>query len=378
MVVRTVSARRVKTAGLFGILLAAAAAVFSYPEAAAAGASRGLSVCSSVIIPSLLPFLVLTGVFMRSSLGDTVGRILGRPIGWLFRLPPAAGGAVVLSFIGGYPVGAAAIEQLLSRRQIGERDAARMLHFCVNAGPAFAVSAVGAGMLGDSRRGWLLLVAHLLGAVLIGVAEARLVPRPSEKTALPTDALPPAAAFTAAVNGACASLLSMCGFVVLFSVILSLLDGSGATAAFDRLIHLPVTLTGGEVSAATPSLLPGLLEVSCGCLEVAGSPAPSVFLLGFLLGFGGLSVQCQVRAVLQAYPHVLDRFFGFRVLHGLLGGVLSTLLFRVVPLPVNVFGSGDARLRLFTVSPTVSVCMLAMCVAFLLAGEKKVGKGRNL
>lgn len=371
MVVGVVNGRRLKTAGLFGVLLVAGVLLFGYPAAAAAGASRGLSLCSSVIIPSLLPFLVLTGVMMRSSVGEAVGRLIGRPVGWLFRLPPAAGGAVILSFLGGYPVGAVAVEQLLSRRQIDERDAARMMHFCVNAGPAFAVSAVGAGMLGDVRRGWLLLLAHLLGSVLIGVAESRFADRTGKREFSRVGALSPATAFTAAVNGAAQALLSMCGFVVLFSVLLSLLDGSGVTAFFDRLI-------GGGASPAAPSLLPGLLEVSCGCLEIAGSPDKSVFLLGFFLGFGGLSVQCQVRAVLGAYPGALARFFTFRVLHGLLSGGLSFLLFRVVPLPVSVLKPGQAALRLFTVSPTVSVCLLFMCVAFLAAAEKKVGNSRNL
>ncbi len=370
MVAGVVNGRRIKTVGLFGVLLLAGVLLFGYPEAAAAGASRGLSVCSSVIIPSLLPFLVLTGVLMRSSVGTAVGRFIGRPVGWLFRLPPAAGGAVVLSFIGGYPVGAVAVEQLLSRRQIDECQAARMMHFCVNAGPAFAVSAVGAGMLGDARRGWLLLAAHLLGSLLIGVTESRLIGRPGKGAFSSTGALSPAAAFTAAVNSASAALVSMCGFVVLFSVLLSLLDGSGVTAFFDRLF------SGG--SPAVPSLLPGIFEVSCGCLEIAGSPDKSVFLLGFFLGFGGLSVQCQVRAVLAAYPGTLARFFTFRVLHGLLGGGLSFLLFRVVPLPVSVLKPGVATLHLFTASPAVSVCLLAMCIAFLAVAEKKVGNSRNL
>ncbi len=378
MVAATVNMRRLKTAIFFGILVIAGVAVFRYPSAAATGASRGLAVCSSVLIPSLLPFLVLTGVFMRSSLCDTVGRWLGKPVAWLFRLPPAAGTAVVLSMVGGYPVGAAAIEQLLTRREITRQQAARMLHFCVNAGPAFAVSAVGATMLGDARCGWLLLSAHLLASLLIGFAEARTSLKVAGAVAPPTPALPPAAAFTAAVNSATLTILSMCGFVVLFSVTLSLLDGSGASAVFDRLMSLPVLLTGGTVSPAAPSLLPGILEVSCGCLEVAGGPAPSVFLLGFLLGFGGLSVQCQVRAILQAHPGSLSRFFAFRVLHGVLGGGLSVLLFRVVPLSVSVLHTGQTRLQLFTVSPAVSLCLLAMCVAFSAAAEKKVGKGRNL
>ena len=59
-----------KSALLTGLLLTgvvlAGAALLIWPQAAAAGVSRGLSICSSVIIPALFPFLVLSGFLVRS------------------------------------------------------------------------------------------------------------------------------------------------------------------------------------------------------------------------------------------------------------------------------------------------------------------------
>lgn len=352
--------KKLIAAALFVVM---GAAIFLYPDAAASGASRGLSLCGAVIIPSLLPFLVLSGTFMRSALCDTVGRWLARPTGYIFRLPGVCAAPIMLSMVGGYPAGAAAVEQLLQNRQISENQAARMLHFCVNAGPAFAVSAVGAAMLRDARVGWMLLAAHLAAAVFIGVFEGISAPRPQQQTAVKRRAMPLAAAFTDAVNGSTLSLLYMCGFVILFSVILSLLDGSGVAQVFERF-------------CGTPALLPGLLEVSSGCVTLAGENAPSMFLFGFFLGFGGLSVQCQVRAIMQAHPAALRRFFTFRLLHGLLGGGLAAVLYRVIPLPVHTLSAGTAQLQLFTATPAASLALLAMCACFLLVGEKKIAKSR--
>ncbi len=355
--------RKLKKAGIALLLCVAGAAIFLFPDAAASGASRGLSLCGAVIIPSLLPFLVLFGTFMRSSLCDTAGRWLSRPTMWLFRLPGCCGAPILLSMVGGYPAGAAAVGQLLQTERITENEAARMLHFCVNAGPAFAISAVGAGLLGDTRVGALLFAAHLLAAFAIGIVQGRFSPRPQKKKTAPDTALPLAAAFTGAVNSATLALLYMCGFVILFSVVLSMLDGSGIAAAIEQLCGIP-------------SLLSGLLEVSCGCVQLAGEGTPSMFLLGFFLGFGGLSVQCQVRALLQAHPAALRYFFTFRLLHGLLGGGLSALLYRVIPLPLQTLSPGTAQLQMFTASPMASLALLAMCVCFLLHGEKKIAKCR--
>ena len=372
MVAKTVTVGRVKKAGTAALLLLLGAAVFRYPAAAATGASRGLSLCGAIIIPSLLPFLVLTGTFLRSALNETAGRLLEKPTGALFRLPGCCGAAILLSLTGGYPAGAAAVRELLDRRQITAADGARLLHFCVNAGPAFAVSAVGAGMLGNVRLGWLLLAAEWAAALLIGVVEARFS-KPSRREAAHFQPPKPlTVAFTDAVNSACVSLLYMCGFVVLFAVLLCMADASGVTGWFDRLCALPLVLSGRPLSPAMPSLLAGLLEVSSGCLEVAGSDTFLPFLLGFFLGFGGLSVQCQVRAILAEYPACCRQFFGFRVLHGLLSGCFAALLSRVVPLSVTTLADGTAQLRLFTASPAVSVAMLGMCVAFLL--QKRIDK----
>ena len=68
MFIHTVMARRLRLFAAAGGLVLCGAAVFLYPAAAAAGASRGMSLCTTVIIPSLLPFLVLWGTFLHSAL----------------------------------------------------------------------------------------------------------------------------------------------------------------------------------------------------------------------------------------------------------------------------------------------------------------------
>lgn len=355
---------------LTAVMLAGACGLlFLYPHAAATGASMGLSLCGTVIIPSLLPFLTLCGTCMRLSLADTVGRWLARPTAWLFRLPACCGLPLLLSVAGGYPAGAAAVARLLEEGQISERDAARMLHFCVNAGPAFAVSAVGGAMLGDLRVGWILLAAHLTAALLIGVTEARFAPRPQTRTIPRRRSMPLAAAFTQAVRESAVTLLYACGFVVLFAVVQGIADGSGVSGWLSRLFaRVP----------ACQALPIGLLEVGCGCVQATGQREPSMFVLGCLLGFGGLSVHCQVRALVAAYPAALSGFFSRRVLHGVLGGVLSALLCRIIPLSVHTLAPGAAAVKWFTVSPLLSLVLLAMCCCFLWNSEKKIVKRREM
>ncbi len=341
---------------------AGAALLFCFPAPVLTGASRGLSLCGNVLIPSLLPFLTLVGVCMRGGLGDAIGTVLRRPTAFLFHLPAAAAAPLVFSFLGGYPAGAVAVKQLLEDEQITEKQAMRMMHFCVGAGPAFAVGAVGGVMLGSIRAGWVLLLAHVVSAWLLGVFEARRVPLVCKTATRP---LPQSlsVAFTAAVQAATETLVAMSGFVILFSIALSLADGVGIAAFLDRYV------AGGSV------MLAGVLEVTAGCMAAAGAATPLLFLVGFFLSFGGVSVHCQVRTILQKYPAALKDFFLFRLLHGLLGGGLTVLLFALFPDTVSVLAPDSVAVKPFVVSPAVSLVFLCMGVTLLMSGKKRLPNG---
>lgn len=73
-----------------------------------------------------------------------------------------------MSMTGGYPVGARTIAQLLEQGRIQPRTARRMLCFCINAGPAFVVSTVGAALYSSVQAGFCLLTAHLGASALVG------------------------------------------------------------------------------------------------------------------------------------------------------------------------------------------------------------------
>ena len=143
------------------------------------------------------------------------------------------------------------------------------------------------------------------------------------------------------------------------------------------MITRPLIWAGAD-TAEIPNLLAGILEVSCGCVEAAGSGAAAPFLLGFIMGWGGLSVHCQLAATLHEHK-LLDRnFFISRLLHGLLAGGLSLLLFRFVPLPLDVFSPmQDARITPFTTSAAASVALLLMCAMLLLTGKGPARLGRK-
>ena len=381
MFIKTIRKSTLTACALLAACAGAGAVLLAWPEAAASGISRGLSICSTIIIPSLFPFLVLAGFLVKSGLSEAIGRRLEGPTRFLFGLPGCCAAGVLVGFIGGYPAGGVVVGELVERGAITRQQGRRMLCFCVNGGPAFIISAVGAGMLGSVAYGVMLYAAHIAASVVLGIL-LRLLDRgeAEEAPAAPLSARPsPAAAFVEAVNGSCRSMLYMCGFIVLFAAALSLADGSGLSAAIGRCLQGPLEVLGLE-SSLSSCLLPCLLEVSCGSVEAAHTGAIAPLLLGMTLGWGGFSVHCQVAASLHGKSLVGRGFFAVRALHALLGGVFSLLLFRYIPVEAPVFLSrSDALIVPYSSSAGAAAALLAMCALFLLtAAVKPRGEGKRL
>lgn len=342
--------------------------LFCFPQGAATGVSRGLSVCAEVIIPSLFPFLVLTGVFVRSGLAAAIGGKLDGVCRRLFGVSGSGGTAILIGMIGGYPAGAAAIRELLDAGQIDAREAKRLLCFCVNAGPAFLIGTVGAGLLGSVTKGILLYIAHIAASLIIGIACRKSGGESHCKKTPPTRKEAISQAFTRSVEHAAASLISMCGFVVLFAAWLSVSDACGITEAVSSVLAFPFTAISGR-AADLSDVYAAFWEVSSGCVAMSASGHGRLlpFLLGMASGWGGLSVYCQIRGMFPQEGIPGKEYFLARLWHGVLGGGVAVLLFQTVPVSVAAVSAAvnAAQIRVGSVSAASSVAMLVMCGAFL-------------
>lgn len=353
MFVKVIRKRQWRTLGILLLFTFVALLLLRFPHAVASGISRGLSICSSVLIPALFPFLVLSGVMVRSGIVESIGNRLEPVTRFLFGLPGCCAVGILVAFLGGYPAGAAAIGDLVRCGQLKTQDARRMLRFCVNGGPAFLVSAVGVGLMNSADFGWLLLAAHWGSSLLMGVLGAKRK-QISSTVCRKTPTTPLSVAFVEAVTSACSAMLTMCGFVLVFATVLALGD---------------VLLQNSVITTVVACLS----EVNCGCLAVIDFPSLAPFLLGCTVGFGGLCVHCQVTAQLHGTGVMSPAFFLSRAAHALLTGLLTVLLLRVFPLSLSVGSSLTAPLtvRASYGTATVSVALLVLCGVWMLLLTKK-------
>ena len=314
-----------RTAVGTGLAAGIAWLLLSQSGAVAMGIREGLATCGTVVIPSLFPFLIFSGLLGSTELGEWLAAPLRPLCRCLFHLPPETGGAVLMGAIGGYPAGARAIASLLEAGRISHTTARRMLCFCVNAGPAFVISTIGVALYGSFSVGAGLLAAHLGASVLVGAftAGAR-----EEAHSPPLRRYGPlSTALVDSVSGAARSMLTICAFVAAFSGLRALLLESGALprlcTGLQRLWPVP------EGTAFYTALIRGLLEVTDGCMAAASLPRETAFVLtAFLLSFGGVSVLFQAASAFGRLPMGFGLFFFSRLANGCVAACLAYGIYR--------------------------------------------------
>lgn len=265
-------------------------------------ASDALRLCAASVIPALFPFLVVTGLLMSLGFGAWASPTFAPLMTGLYRLPGAAGSALLLGLLGGYPVGARAAAQLYRRGQLTQDETERLLTFCNNANPAFLLSVLGVGVFHSVRAGIALLLIHLLSALLTGLCfrgsdAPRNVPASVSRNAPPSlsDA-PPSffAALTEAVGDAANAMLRVCGFVVFFYVLVQPLKSWRNPCA----APLVGTL---ELFSLTPMLTPDCYGFVLASTCAAWGGASAFGQTAAVLQDAGLSVRpCLLGKLVQA------------------------------------------------------------------------------
>ena len=294
------------------VLLLAAAGLLLAPQAAASGALQALRACAARVIPTLLPFFVVSRMLTALPL-PTPGRRADRLFRALFGVRAACLPALLTGLLGGYPAGAAAVTELYRAGALSKAEAERALCFCNNSGPGFFAGLIGAAVLGDVRRGLILYGLHAFAALMTGL----LLPGSAPPAALRTvrrEKPVLSSLLPEAVQGSCAALLQVSGLIVFFSSMLAVLQAAGLTAL----------------------LACGALELSSGILLLSGPGAEAACAL--LMGWGGLCVHFQAMSLWQTAGLRPHGYFSAKLLHGLLSAVLALACF--APCPAALLSAG--------------------------------------
>lgn len=338
----------------FGIS-ALAFMLLRFPFYSAEGARKGISICLESLIPSLYPFMIISDIFVLSSLAEMKLPFFERLCRFLFRLPASAMPVIFFSFIGGLPVGAKMSAQLYERGLITERQCARMLCFCVNPGPAFVISAVGSAMLGSEKTGLVIYISLVISSLIIGILsrffaspEEPYTPEEKHRNGISEAGN----LIEKAVLRSSKAILAVCSWVVAFSCV-------------GELVSILA------VSEGAKDFILCIIEMTRGCLVAAeGYPAP---IIAAVIGFSGICGHLQLAGALRVCSFRYKYFLIARIVNGGLAAVICGFLLKLFPVASETFAVG-AKPQSATTSGSLmlSALMIVMAILFVLGEDYKV------
>lgn len=270
-------------------------------KTALSGAAEGVELCLNTLIPSLFPFFLLSILLTGTLSGQSVSIL--RPVAKLCKIPAGAESLLAIGLLGGYPVGAQNVALMHRAGQLSDAQAARMVTFCNNAGPAFIFGILGS-MFTDPFVPWLLWFIHILSAITVGMV------LPGSLESGPTQPLKRQVRVTDAMEKSIRAMGLVCGWVVLMRMILAFLDRW-------FLWSLPLS---AQVAVC------GILELSNGCIRLAqlGDEGLRFLLAAAMLSLGGVCVTLQTTSVTDGISK--RYYFPGKILQCCVSIVLADLL----------------------------------------------------
>lgn len=267
-------------------------------------AFTGLELWFNNMIPTLLPFMILSGTLIRMGLTEGFTTLLYPFIKPLFRVSRNACYVMIMGFMCGFPMGANCVNDMYAHNKINHREAEYLLAFCNNIGPiyfvSFALPLIGCRQILPCVLGMYglpLLYGLLLRYTCFRDLQDKNLPdtRQSYQTQHPSLFQ----ALHEAIYGSMQSILMLGGYMVLFNL----------------LMLVPHLLTG-----QAPRFLAPILEITGG-LKILGSAQPLYSLI--ILPFGGCC------CIAQTYTCIQDTKLSIRdyVLHKLLLTALTAVYY---------------------------------------------------
>ncbi len=343
------------------ILLPAAAIavivlVLSDAQSAVMYARDAMYLCCEMIVPTLFPFFVCSGILIYSGFCEWLSHAFRFCMKPLFNVSPMGASAFVLGIISGYPLGAVTAGELYKNSYITKTEAERLLAFCNNSGPLFILGSIGVAMYSNIRYGVILYSAHIIAALIVGVIFRfyRRRDYTAPKTIMTTPDRSAGEVFSIALQTSIQNILTVCGAVILFSM---------ASRLLLDLIPMP---------PQTDAFLSGILEFVTGAVKISNLTMPimkRLILTAVIVGFAGLSVHMQAIAVIAKYELSLAPYFLGKILHGIIAGALTALYFWKNPITTAVTAPSMSKTIAASSAAemTAAAIVVGLCIIFSIA-----------
>ncbi|MHC1683236.1 MAG: sporulation integral membrane protein YlbJ [Clostridiaceae bacterium] len=294
----------------------------------------GLKLFVYNVFPSVFVFITIFNIIFNCGGVNIYSKFLGYILCKPFNLPRQCSIVLIISLMCGYPLGAKFAIHLYEDGGIDKETTEKLLYIASNSSPLFVIGSVGTIMLGNEYLGYLILIISNLSVVIVGFltrgngfkgsnnsVETSIISNKNYSSRNIGEIL------KKSIENAILSSMNIGGFIVFFSMIISLLN------------NYIFSIIPNKILKAT---LNGLIEVTLGCNEISklSYDINLKFLLTlFIVSFSGLSIISQIYSIIYRHKFSIKKYINYKLIHALTSISLGFIYIKIFPLDNSVFNS---------------------------------------
>lgn len=318
----------------FALLLILTLGMLIMPKVSVNLALSGLNLWFTKMIPTLFPFMVVSGILIRMNLVKPLCGSISKLLHPLFGVREPGAFCIIIGFLCGFPMGAKVISDLYTRGELNRTQAEYLLSFCNNIGPIYFCGYVMALLEIENKLPYLIGMYGI--PLLYGMVQARL--RKPQKTMrgaqLHMAQMPeaPPESFMEAVDASIFSgienITKLGGYMIFFNLFNLLPRMFMSLGALNRAPY--------QRKVFITQFLSCFFEISNGVNLVKGQK-PLLILI--MLPFGGLCCMAQTYSILKDTGLSMGKYGFHKVMLTVLTLVFYLILRLFSPAAASLFSA---------------------------------------
>ena len=323
-------------------------------------AKSGLILWANGIVPSLFPFFIATELLNYTNIIYILEKILTPITKPLFNVSGAGTYAFIMGTISGYPIGAKIVAHFRKNNICSKEECERLLAFTNNSGPLFIIGTVGISMFYNSTIGFLLFITHLLACLSVGIifrfwkynktyknelvfkrnkSNDNNVNRNNSYVSITNKEIyfsNLGEILTKSIVSAVNSVLIIGGFVVLFSIIISILKNTHLNSFFSFIIQPIFNIFEVSNKDFSYGFITGIIELTNGITYISNINCKllsiNIIITSILLGFSGISIFLQIYSIISNTDISIKPYIIGKILQGIFAGIYTYIFIRCFPI----------------------------------------------
>lgn len=303
--------------------------IILFPLPSFEGAKSGLLLWFNTVLPTLLPFMIISNLIINTGTANLLGKFLYPIFRLVFRVSPNGCYPVLIGFLSGIPVSAKAISDLINTNNLDVNEGQYVLSFSNNPSPMFIMTYIAISQLHLPSIRFHLLFINYISGIISALIYFKLIPiiktnrhktvnnRNYSVCALEYDNTLSLkentikfdfSIFDKAIMDSFEVITKVGGYIILFSIPAKIISASSFINSYIKVLSI------------------AFLEVTTGISYISNSSNNiKIVLIVAITAFGGLSALAQTHSVINNSRLSIVTYFKNKILHMLIAIVLAII-----------------------------------------------------